>query len=129
MLYREYTKQGSIIIRKPVIGRIVLEAVNQFQGRAMISNHKGKIVRIKHRYGVPDASDHMDISYSHKGLDLRIFIAIRFGTSISMVTEQLIQDIKQNIEKYTGIEANSIAIVVTGLISKQLTRRNIEVKG
>lgn len=129
MLYKVEAKQGSIIINKAVIGKIILEAIGQFKGRIWISNHKGKIVNLKQRWGAPDGTDYMYIAMGKKGLDIRVNIVIRFGTSIGMVTEQLIHDIKYDIERLTGIEANSIAIVVTGLISKQITRRNIEVKG
>jgi len=128
-LYYKETEAGTIKIRKAVIGRIVMEAVRKFQGRVRITNHKGKVIRTRQKYGVPDATEQLDINMSEKGLDLRLYIAIRFGTSISMVTEQLINDIKSDIESLTGIEANSIAVVVTGLISKQITPRNIEVKG
>lgn len=129
MMYKVEAKQGNIIINKAVIGKIILEAIGQFKGRIWISNHKGKIVNLKQRWGTSDGTDYMYIAMGEKGLDVRVNIVIRFGTSIGMVTEQLIHDIKYDIERLTGIEANSIAIVVTGLISKQITRRNIEVKG
>ena len=128
-LYYKEAEAGSIKIRKAVIGRIVMEAVRKFKGRVRITNHKGKVIRTREKYGAPDATEQLDISMGEKGFDVRLYIAIRFGTSISMVTEQLINDIKSDIESLTGIETNSIAVIVTGLISKQITPRNIEVKG
>lgn len=129
MLYIRETEQGSITIRKPVIGSIIFKAIGRQNGRVFLSNHKGKLIRIKYKHGSIDASDFIEITFDEKGVDIRFFIAIKFGTSISMVTEQLIQELKRDIEYLTGLEANSIAIVVTGLIAKQITRRNIEVKG
>lgn len=129
MLYRIETDEGNITLSKAVIGKIVMESIEQFSGRVLITNHKGKIVRLKQKYGVTDATDNMEIIMGDNGLDIRIFIAIKFGTSIGMVTEQLIQGIKYDIERLTGFEANSIAVVVTGLLSKQMSRRNIEIKG
>ena len=127
-LYLRETEAGTIKIQRAVIGRIVVEAVNKFNGRVLITNYKGKLVRLKEKHGIPDATDHFDISMGEKGLDVRIYIAIRFGTSIGSVTEQLINDIKADIERMTGMAANSIAINVTGMISKQIAQRNIEVK-
>lgn len=129
MLYKSDAEQGSIIIRKPVIGRIIWEVIRRQNGRVFLSNHKGKIVQRKYRYGTLDASEYMDLLYKEPNLDIRIYISIKFGTSISMITELLIQEIKQDIERMTGLEVNSIAIVVTGLIAKQITKRNIEIKG
>ncbi|MDI9493249.1 MAG: Asp23/Gls24 family envelope stress response protein [Bacillota bacterium] len=128
-LYLHETEAGTIKIQRAVIGRIVIEAVRKFQGRVLITSRKGKPVRIKHKHGIPYATDYFDISMGEKGLDIRIYIAIRFGTSIGSVTEQLISDIKADIEKLASIAVNSIAINVTCMISKQIARRNIEVKG
>ena len=123
MLYKIETEDGVIKVRKAVISKIVLESIKKFKGRVFITNHKGKMIRLR------NAADYVDVSLANSGLDIRIYIAIRFGTSISMVTEKLIEDIKGNIEKMTSMEPNSIAIVVTGMISKQITRRNIEIRG
>lgn len=129
MLYRVETEDGSIGITRAVIARIVTEAVEQFHGKVWISNAKGKVLGVGRKLVGMDESDFVQIEAGDKGLDIRLNIVIRFGTSIGMVTEQLIEDIKQHIEEFTGIEVNSTAIVVTGLISKQMTRRNIEVRG
>lgn len=129
MLYKIDYDEGYIAVDKAVIGRIVQEAISKFHGRVWLSNHKGKIIGFRQRRVNYDVSDNMDISMGEKGPDIRIFIVMRFGTSIGMVTEQLIHDIKYDMERLINLEANSIAVVVTGLISKQITRRNIEVKG
>ncbi|HYH03115.1 MAG TPA: Asp23/Gls24 family envelope stress response protein [Bacillota bacterium] len=130
MLYRLETMDGAISIDKVVIGKIIAEAVGQFKGKVFISNHKGKVVSgFAAKIGVMDDMSYMEISLGKNGLDIRFFILIRFGTSINKVTEQLIETIKTNTEKITGLEVNSIAVVVTGMVSKQTVRRNIEVRG
>ncbi|HZK02661.1 MAG TPA: Asp23/Gls24 family envelope stress response protein [Anaerovoracaceae bacterium] len=127
-LFYKKMKNGSVKIRRSVIGRIIIEAVRKFDGRVKITNHKGKVIKIREKYGIPDATDYFEINMTEKGLDVTVYIVIRFGISIGLVTEQLINDIKNDVEELTGIEANSIAIIVTGLISKQIVPRNIEVK-
>jgi uncharacterized alkaline shock family protein YloU len=61
-------------------------------------------------------------------LDVRVFVVVKFGTSIGWVTNQLIEDIQNHIKLFTSMEPNSVAIVVAGTLSQQLTRRHIEVK-
>ncbi len=130
MLYRLETEEGTISIDKEVIGRIVAEAVGQFKGKVFVSNTKGKMVSgFAAKLGVMDDISYMEIGMGSNGLDIRFFILIRFGTSINQVTEQLIESIKKNTEKITGLEINSISVVVTGMVSKQTVRRNIEVRG
>ena len=129
MLYRIETPKGYISVERGVIDRIVAEAAARLSGRVFLSNHKGKIIPLKMRYGSFDAKNCTEIRNGKDGLDIRVNVVVRFGTSIGMVTEQLITEIKQDIERYAGTEANSIAIAVTGLISKKIARRSIEIKG
>ena len=130
LFYRLETMNGAISIDKEVIGKIIAEAVGQFKGKVLISNHKGKVVSgFAARLGVMDDISYMEINLEKGGLDIRFYILIRFGTSINRVTEQLIETIKKNTEEMTGLEVNSVAVVVTGMVSKQTVRRNIEVRG
>lgn len=130
MLYRLETINGVISIDKTVAGKIIAEAVAQFGGKVLLSNHKGKPMSgFAAKLGMTDDISSMEIISGKNGLDLRFYILIRFGTSINRVTEQLIETIKTNTEKITCLEVNSIAVVVTGMVSKQTVRRNIEVRG
>lgn len=129
MLYKLETDDGTISVDKAVIGKIIAEAVGQFKGKVFISNHRGKVISgFASRLGMDDIG-FMEINLGKNGLDIRFYILIRFGTSINRVTEQLIASIKDNAEEITGLEVNSVAVVVTGMISKQKVRRNIEVRG
>jgi uncharacterized alkaline shock family protein YloU len=130
LLYRLETMDGIISIDKTVVGKIIAEAVAEFRGKVLISNHKGKALSgLAAKIGVTDDVSSMEINLGKNGLDIRFYILIRFGTSINHVTEQLIETIKKNTEEITGLEVNSIAVVVTGMVSKQTVRRNIEVRG
>jgi len=129
LLYKLETENGSISIDKAVIGKIITDTVDLFNGKVLISNHKGKVSSFVSKLGVNDDVNNIEINMGKNGLDIRLYVVIRFGTSISMVTEHLIQSIKENIELITNLEANSIAVVVSGMFSKHFVRRNIEVRG
>ncbi len=128
MLYKEESQSGSIIIEKAVIAKIISESVAQFNGKVMISNYKSKATTFAVKFGVTDEINNMDISMGEKGLDIKIYIVVKFGTSIGMVTNTLINDIHSKVCKFTSIEPNSVAIVVTGMVSKNIAKRNIEVR-
>lgn len=128
MLYKEETENGSIIIEKAVIAKIVTETVFQFNGKVLISNYKNKATTFAAKIGVTDDINNMDIAMGEKGLDIKLYIVVKFGTSIGMVTNTLINDIHDKVYELTSIEPNSVAIVVTGMISKNIARRNIEVR-
>ena len=121
MLYKLETKDGDISVDKAVVGKIIADAIEHFKGK-VVSGFAAKI-------GVMDDISYMEINLGNNGLDIRFYILIRFGTSINRVTEELIRTIKKNTEDTIGLEVNSIAVVVTGMISKQTVRRNIEIRG
>ena len=129
MLYRFNTEYGEISITKAVITKIIIEAVERFDGKVLISNQRGKIVTgLFSKIGYFDDSSNIEINMGPKGLDVRIFLVLKFGTSIAKVTNQLIEEIQHNIKAFTTAEPNSVAVVVAGTLSQQLTRRYIEVK-
>jgi len=128
LLYKEETENGSIIIEKAVIAKIVTETVFPFNGKVLISNYKNKATTFAAKIGVTDDINNMEITMGEKGLDIKLYIVVKFGTSIGMVTNTLINDIHDKVYELTSIEPNSVAIVVTGMISKNIARRNIEVR-
>ena len=131
MLYELETSDGNISIAKNVIGRIVIQAVKKLNGKVLISNHRGKVPgMMRNKISGGDVINNIDISPGAYGIDIKIYVVINFGTSIGSTTNNLIEEVHNSVKEFTGIELNSVAIVVTGMISKQqMTRRNIEVKG
>ncbi len=129
MIYRLETDYGSISLDKAVIVKIITEAINYFDGRVMLSNHRGKVSSLATKFSGTDDSSYLDINLDDQSLNLKIFIVIKLGTSIKRVANQLIDTIKKNIAEMIGIESTTIAIVVTGIASKQVAKRNILIKG
>lgn len=130
LLYKLENSSGSISITKNIIGKIVLNSIKEFDGKVMISNHKGKVPgAVRNKISDGDFTGTMDIAMGQNGLDLKFYVVIKFGTSIGSVTNSLIEEVHIRIKEITGIEPNSVAVVVTGMVSKQqMSRRNIEVK-
>ncbi|MDD2483901.1 MAG: Asp23/Gls24 family envelope stress response protein [Eubacteriales bacterium] len=128
MLYKIDEENGSISVSRSVIARIIFEVLAKADGRVFPATAKGKVIQLKQKHGAYDGKDLFEINMGDQGLDIKLSIVIRFGTSIAIVTEQLIHDIKQEVETYAGIRPNSVAIVVTGMLAKRTAPRNIEIK-
>jgi len=129
MFYKAETEYGTISITKAVIGKIITEAVDRLSGKVYICNQKGKIINnLFSRLGYFDDASNIEINYGPTGLDIRLYIVVRFGTSITKVTNQLIDEIETNVREFTSIELNSISVVVAGTLSRQIKKRHIEVK-
>jgi uncharacterized alkaline shock family protein YloU len=124
--YSIKTERGSILITKKVIARIVVDAVDKFEGKVFITNQNGKLFGAFSRLGGLDETINMEINFSEKGVDIRLFIVVRFGTSIGMVTTQLMDDIQAGVNRVMGIETNSLTVVLAGTISRTIAMKYME---
>lgn len=126
------TKYGRISCSQSIINRIVAEAVESCNGKAVILNYKGKYMNV-----VPGIASKMNI-YDEEaggieivnagtGIALRVYIVIKFGSSIKQVTNEIIDYIYEKTEKIIGECPEKVTVVVTGVVSKNIARRHIEV--
>jgi len=109
--------------------RILFELLAKHDGRLYPATPKGKRIPLRVKNGGIEGRDLFEIAMTESGLDIRIYVMIRLGVSIAAETEKLIYSIKNEVVRLTGIETNSVAIVVSSVISKNTTKRHIEIKG
>jgi uncharacterized alkaline shock family protein YloU len=127
MLSKIDNKQGSIIIENAVMGRVVVQASKKFKGRLWLANQKGKITRPRNT-GYEDLRN-IEIADSADGIDIKVYTVISFGTSISAISKDFINEIRDQNAKITGLPINQITIVLTGVRSKRISKREIEIVG
>ena len=117
------TEYGSIGINKSIITQMVTDAVDAYSGKARLGNAKAVFNIFSN-----DESSNIDIVWDDEGIYINIFLIIKFGTSISRVTNGIIDYIEKNIKVTFGDVPSKIRILVTGIESKQqVIKRDIEV--
>lgn len=117
------TEYGSIGINKTIITQMVTEAVDAYSGKAWLGNAKAVFNIFSN-----DESSNIDIVWDDEEIYINIFLIIKFGTSISRVTNGIIDYIEKNIKVTFGDVPSKIRILVTGIESKQqVIKRDIEV--
>jgi len=117
------TEYGSIGINKSIITQMVTDAVDAYSGKAWLGNAKAVFNIFSN-----DESSNIDIVWDDEGIHINIFLIIKFGTSISRVTNGIIDYIEKNIKVTFGDIPHKIRILVTGIESKQqVIKRDIEV--
>ena len=117
------TEYGSIGINKSIITQMVTDAVDAYSGKARLGNAKAVFNIFSN-----DESSNIDIVWDDEGIYINIFLIIKFGTSISRVTNGIIDYIEKNIKVTFGDIPHKIKILVTGIESKQqVIKRDIEV--
>ena len=109
-MYKRTTEIGSITLSKNVIGNIITDAISEMNGKLVLCNSKGKtgMLEIKNMTFV-------EISRENENPDIKIYVLVRFGTSISLITEMLIDAVKLRVRVVTGISPETVAVVVKGV--------------
>jgi uncharacterized alkaline shock family protein YloU len=122
MFYEVKTQSGTVVLDRAVLGQIIRREAGAFLGKVVLSSAKGK--------PIGDDIGFFDCAWTEDGtFELRVFVILRFGTSISVVTPALIRLLRARIEALTGIRASRIAIAVKGVLSKNISRRDLEIIG
>ncbi len=117
------TEYGSIGISRSILTQIVTDAVEVYSGKAWLGNAKA-IFNIFSN----DENSNIDVVWDDEGIHINIFLIIKFGTSISRVTNGIIDYIEKNIKITFGDVPHKTRILVTGIESKQqVIKRDIEV--
>ena len=117
------TEYGSIGINKSIITQMVTDAVDAYSGKVRLGNAKAVFNIFSN-----DESSNIDIVWDDEGIHINIFLIIKFGTSISRVTNGIIDYIEKNIKVTFGDIPHKIRILVTGIESKQqVIKRDMEV--
>ena len=124
------TDLGTITVAKSVIGNIIKSVIDSFDGKVIISNSKGKITNQLPKLGPKEEYSDVEIELTEEGLlNINIYVILKFGTSIKATTERIITDIRALIKETIAMDVNEIDVTVTGMMSKHIAPRHIEVKG
>lgn len=121
-MYQIKNKMGTVSLNKNIIGHIVIEAISEFPNKVFLCNQKGKM--LSHD---PRNTSMMDIVFDEEHFTVKLYILLRFGTSIKTVTNKIIDNIYEDIQSTLGMCPRKVTIVVAGIVSKQIVKRNIEV--
>lgn len=130
MLYSEINGEGTVSINESVICQIIEETVqSEFAGRVWISSKKGPASSLMTKLGAKDATDDIEMYLENGQVYLKMFVILKFGVSIKNTTAQLISRLKEAIAENAAMPVKEITLIVNGVVSRQIARRNIEIKG
>ena len=126
--YTIRTELGEITIPDYAIETIVPAAVKTYldEDKVFFDRRRGWGKPL--RQAKNDELSGVEIRTDEEGTHFEVPVIIRFGTSIKAVSDALINGIRKGFKQLTGEEPASIRILVTGTLSKQLIKREIEVE-
>ncbi|MDO4772063.1 MAG: Asp23/Gls24 family envelope stress response protein [Bacillota bacterium] len=100
---------GNIKIRKDVVSQIAgASAIECYGLVGMVSfGHTGDIVRLLKR---DQLSKGVKIEETSDGIVITLGVVIQFATKISVVAENIISQVKYNVEKQAGVKVSRVNI-------------------
>lgn len=110
---------GNITVTKSVLNQIVSEIISETEG-----------VELAARRRIYAVKNGMEIAFDGDGVpEIKAYVIVNLGTSISEVTYYLINEIKNRINRVLETVPSSISISIVGTrTSRSVAKRNIEVK-
>jgi uncharacterized alkaline shock family protein YloU len=126
MLYKEKTAGGRIKYGENIIGAVARRVIEETDGRAAPSDAKGRQLKGEGASGASDDAI-VDASFKDGVLNVKMYLLVRFGSSIGRVCEDIDREFRAAIPRITGAEVGELTIFVKGLLSKNVSKRNIEV--
>lgn len=126
------TKLGDIHFSSNIVNKIAEKAVESCGGKAMLHNYKSALKDVMpimaskmNLYDESVAS--VEVTNSDDGYSMKVYVVIKFGASIKAVTKEIIDSIYDNAEVIIGHKPEKVTVVVTGVVSKNIAKRHIEV--
>ena len=138
MLYETDSQIGRITLDNGVLGSIILQEVAETEGKIILCSSKGKPVRNALKKTGPDdkparsinigdESGFFDISWDEDRLNINVYIIVRLGGSINTPAETLNSNLNVKIRELLGLSPASITVIIKGILSKNISRRDIHV--
>jgi uncharacterized alkaline shock family protein YloU len=126
MLFKEKTDRGRIRYDENIIGAVARRAIEATDGRAVPSDAKGRQLRGEGASGAADEAI-VDAAFKDGALNATIYILVRFGSSVGRVCEDIDRVFREDAPRVTGTEVGELTVNVKGMLSKNVSKRNIEI--
>jgi len=126
------TKLGDIHFSSNIINKIAEKAVDSCGGKVMLHNYKGALKDVMPVWAskmnlYDDSAASVEITRLGESYMMKVYVVIKFGASIKAVTSAIIDSIYENAEIILGKKPEKVTVVVTGVASKNIAKRHIEV--
>jgi uncharacterized alkaline shock family protein YloU len=125
MLYEEKNEKGRVRYGENIIGAIARQVIDETGGRAVPSDIKGRQLRGGALAATDDAI--VDAEFKDAIMDATVYVLVRFGSSIGKVCEDIDRGFRKAVPRITGAEVGELTIFVKGLLSKNISKRDIRV--
>lgn len=125
------TQLGTISVSNLLYAQIIAESFRQegCEGKIWPATRKGRQIGTDQKFSISEFASHIEAAESFDGdsVDLEFSVIVKFGTSIREVTGTVADFIAETVEAKLGKKPCQISIKISGVKSRQVARRSLEV--
>ncbi len=121
------TDKGTVEFDSAVFGMIAMETALSMEEIYAVTNARGKVIRPRNPGRDNYSFIEIDTTEQEDQIDLKIYVILNFGKSIRAVAMEFGQAIREKVESVTGFPVRNLTMVVTGVKSKKIARRELEI--
>lgn len=129
MLLEKNNELGKISISNNVFAQIIKDSLELCRGRVWPATKKGKQIGNEWKFNLSDFASTVEVKGKDQdnNFELRFYVITKFGSSIKSITDVIMDSIFEKIKSTTGEYPNEVTIVVVGVKSRLIAKREIEV--
>ena len=127
-IYKEKTKYGNVLVADTAIHKLVESTIEKHKGKVFLTNSRGKRINKVYRSMRGDQGSDVQVYNQNGKTVICVYLIIKFGLSIKDTTDKLMEELREAYNHAIGENPWKIKIVITGVFSKKLAKRNVEVE-
>ena len=127
-IYTEKTEYGNIKVSDNAVHKMVESVVSKHRSKVYLTNSRGKKMSRVYKSVRGDQASDVQVTIDGKKVTICVYLIIKFGMSIKDTTDKIAEEIREAYRNAIGQDPWKIKIVITGVMSKKLARRNVEVE-
>ena len=126
MLYQETNDYGVISIDNTFLNQIIKEALKPYEKKAWKAHYKGKTSDFLIKLGNIDALAEQEIKQTEKGIYIKTYLIVKFGSSLGTIAGAVINEIADVLGNDLELEIDDIVVEISGLkMEKGIVKRSV----
>ena len=121
------TGLGRVTINDNVIAKALIRACTKAGNRLYLATDKGKILGEPSKTGTGDLAGNFIIDEEGDSYRMVFYVVLNFGASIKKVTDTVLDALCREMQSMFPHQKGIFTMVITGVKSKNIAPRNIEV--
>lgn len=121
---------GTVAINNKMLSKLVVDELLTMQSIVYMCNKKGKAIKKKPTPFIdPDFYDSVEVKEkASNGLEVTVYLVLRFSTNISKITNRLFDKIENAFEIFNIKQPTTIVISYKGIDATYKSKKNLKVK-